>query len=361
MTQKLKNAKTKVEVVHKNCTYNCKHCFVSATESASPEVSRETAQKLKDNGYDVSIWTSSMEKEGALKLRSEFGQWRSGNGDANCIVELRDTLPHYMDDAPDGSPLGFSLHGHTAQIHNLLVRDEDNFDRVVETLQEAHRRGLEKYFVNHVVHKKNYKHLADFTELMADLKVPHYRITKLVATPAVLENVPSLLMDPEEIHEVIRQANILREQYRGTVIVGVATFGFGALFTKKRYKLTTALCKLSPMQLRHHCQSGLEVFAVHAETKDVYPCRYFLNANEGKVGTMSDEGKLQFDQHSWKADFHQHISKIEEPCRSCGVLKWCGGGCRATATAEHAQYTGEWNPYAGLKSCPVAGGVFLEY
>ena len=97
-------------------------------------------------------------KKGAIKLRNEYGQWRSGKGKADCIVELRDSLPHYMEDAPDDSPFGFSLHGHTDEIHNYLVRDPKNFDRVCATLKEAHERGIEHYFVNHVVHKKNFQH-----------------------------------------------------------------------------------------------------------------------------------------------------------------------------------------------------------
>ncbi len=361
MTQRLRNSKTKVEVLHKNCTYNCKHCFVGTTDATQANASRETADKLEGKGYEVSVWTSSMEKKGALKLRGEYGTPRSGKGKVDCIVELRDSLPHYMEDAPDDSPFGFSLHGHTAEIHNHLVRDPKNFDRVVATLKEAHERGLEKYFVNHVVHKKNFKHLEEFSELMLELKVPQYRITKMVPSPAVMNNVPDLPLDPHEIHDVVRQSNVLRERYRGRLIVGVAVDGFGKLFTKKRYNLIRAMCKMAPMQIRHHCEAGREIFAVDAVTKDVYPCRYFSDVEESKIGKMNDDGQLVFDGPSWKADFHANVQNVEEPCRSCDILKWCGGGCRATATAEHAQFTGEWNPYAGLKSCPVAGGVFLEY
>ena len=316
MTQKLTNAKTKVEVVHKNCTYNCKHCFVASTKAASAEASRETANKLVDKGYEVSIWTSSMEKKGAIKLRNEYGQWRSGKGKVDCIVELRDSLPHYMEDAPDDSPFGFSLHGHTAEIHDHLVRDPKNFDRVCATLREAHERGIQQYFVNHVVHKKNFKHLEEFTQLMAELKVPHYRITKVVSSPSVMENIPELLLEPDEIHQVIRQANSLREKYRGRVIVGVAVDGFGKLFTKKRYNLIKAMCKMAPMQIRHHCEAGREVFAVNAETNEVFPCRYFANAEEGRIGKMDDQGQLIFDTLNWKSDFQANIQQVEEPCRS---------------------------------------------
>jgi hypothetical protein len=130
-----------------------------------------------------------MEKKGAINLRNEFGQWRSGKGKSDCIVELRDSLPHYLDDAPDGCAFGFSLHGHTVELHSVLVRDRKNFDRVAESRKEARRRGVEKFFANYVVHKKNFKYLEEVTQLMVSLKVPLFRITKMVSSPAMVENV----------------------------------------------------------------------------------------------------------------------------------------------------------------------------
>jgi len=302
-----------------------------------------------------------MEKDGAIDLRNEFGQWQAGNGQPDCLVELRDSLPHYMEEMPKGSVFGFSLHGHTPELHNLIVRDKDNFDRVVETLKEAHRRGLKKMFVNHVVHKKNYKHLEEFAELMATLEVPLLRITKLVSSPSAYKNVPELLLDVDEIHATVRETNRLREKFRGRVVVAISEYGFGKLYTKKRYNFVKFLCNLSPVQMRHHCESGRKVFAVSSDNGNVFPCRFFLHADECKVGTITEDGELNLQHPNWKEEFHNNLNNIEEPCASCDILKWCGGACRATAMAEHFQVHGNWNPYAGLKSCPVAAGVYLEY
>lgn len=361
MKRAYKNSDLKLEVVHQNCRYNCRHCFISTKDPATDEEATQVAQQLTDQGYGVSLWTSSMEVDGALDLANSFGPWRAPNGAPDCSIELRDSMPHFMDDAPDAARFGFSLHGHTPELHHLLVRGSGNFEKVVEALKEAKTRGIKDYYVHHVVHKKNYKYLDEFSELMADLGVPHYFITKMVGSPLAMANVPHLLLDPEEIHEIVRAGNRLREEYRGHMFVTLSEYGFGKLLTKKRYRFIKGLCAISPMQIRHHCAAGNNLYAVSARTKDVYPCRFFTNAEECKVGHVNDDGKLELDEHNWKQDFSDNIKNIEEPCRSCGILKWCGGGCRATAMAEYNQLVGGWNPYAGLKSCPVAAGVFLEY
>jgi radical SAM protein with 4Fe4S-binding SPASM domain len=358
---KRKSSEVQLEVVHQNCKYNCRHCFIYTDDRASDEEAKQVAQTLTDQGYGVRVWASSMEADGAMELLSEFGAQLAPDGKPDCSVELRDSIPHFMENPPADSRFGFSLHGHNAELHDLLVRGRGNFDKVVESLREAKRRGLERYYVHHVVHKKNYKHLHEFCQLMEELSVPQFFITKMVGSPQAMKNVPEMLLEPEEIHEIVRLGNTLREQYRGRVVVTLSEAGFGKLFTKRRYSFLKAICSMMPMQMRHHCDAGHNMFAVSASTKDVYVCRFFLSAESCKVGHMNDDGTLELDRPNWKEDFRSNIQKIDEPCRSCGILKWCGGGCRATAMAEHNQLEGEWNAYAGLKSCPTAAGVYLEY
>ena len=56
----------------------------------------------------------------------------------------------------------FSIHGHTAEIHDTLTQAPGSFEQAVRGIQEVKKYEGVVVAINHVVTKLNYKHLADF-------------------------------------------------------------------------------------------------------------------------------------------------------------------------------------------------------
>jgi len=81
---------------------------------------------------------------------------------------------------------------------------------------------------------------------------------------------------------------------------------------------------------------------------------FILNGHTEELHRLLAPEKGSFDRTV--ADIHEGL---EEPCRSCAVLGWCGGGCRAAVLAEHRSRTGVTDVAAGHADCPVALRSFL--
>ena len=70
------------------------------------------------------------------------------------------------------------MHGHNAEIHDLLTQSKGSFEQTIEAIKNIVELGQE-VITNTVVVKQNYKHLPEIAQLLVDLKVSQFQFAFL--------------------------------------------------------------------------------------------------------------------------------------------------------------------------------------
>ena len=60
----------------------------------------------------------------------------------------------------------FSVHGHTAEIHDLLVASKWAFDKLFKWIDNLRSLGFDRIGINHTIVNQNFQYLPDFVELL---------------------------------------------------------------------------------------------------------------------------------------------------------------------------------------------------
>lgn len=338
-----------VEVLHQNCPHDCGHCFLHPTPRSTEERVTEIAQKASAAGHHVVVRTAAGEQKDGIRLLKKFGApWG--------IVPLKDRFPAEAARIPGTSAYEFSLHGHTEGLHRMIVGEPGNFGRTVKAIREAIAAGLPGVFANHVLHKENYRHVEDFYEYARELGLESIVFCKLNATPLAKRRMPDLLFEPGDLEDLIRRMRRLRRRAVRRPQFRVSVESFGVLLSRRQYLRIRAGLLLNQHFKKPFCVCGDEKVTVHAGTGDVYPCQYFVSDSSFRIGRWDPDRGLVLDRNRWCLD---RLQKIEEPCRSCPILPWCGGGCRVVVIAEHLRRTDVKDPYVGYEHCPVANRFWL--
>lgn len=67
----------------------------------------------------------------------------------------------------------FSIHGHDAKLHDLLVADPGSFDQLVKGIENVRACGFKRIHANATVVKQNIVHLPDMGRLLVRLAIEH--------------------------------------------------------------------------------------------------------------------------------------------------------------------------------------------
>ncbi len=338
-----------IEVLHQNCSHDCVHCFLHPTPRSTEERAAEIAREAAEVGHQVDMVVAAGEQKDGIRLLCEFGA-------PGGIVPLKDRLPSEASQIKGVAAYEFSLHGHTEDLHQRIVREKGNFDVTVAAIREAVAAGLPGVFVNHVLHRENYRHVESFYDFARSLGLSRVVFLKLNASPQVRGRVPGLLLERDDLEELIGRLRRLRRRSSPGPGITISAESFGILLSKRKYLQIRARLLLQRSFQRRICMCGDEKITVHAGTGDVYPCRYFVSDPSFRIGSWKPNVGLELNGNGWCLDFPQ---KIGEPCRSCSIFRWCGGGCRASVIAEHLYRTGEVDRYVGHEQCPVANRFWI--
>lgn len=338
-----------IEVLHQNCKHKCAHCFLNTTPPSREEQAEEIGRMAAATGHHVIMYPASGDREDGIRLMGKFGA-------PEGIVALKDRLPDEAAGIPGASGYEFSLHGHTEELHRLIVGERGNFENTVEGIKKAVSTNLPGVFANHVLHRGNYRHVEEFYEFARDLGLSHIVFLKLNPTPQAKDRIRELLLERDDLDDLIRRLRRLRRRANSGPRIKLSVESFGVLLSRFQYLSIRARLLIQPSFRRRMCVCGDEKVTVHAGTGDVYPCRYFVSDSAFRIGRWDPERGLVLDNNGWCLD---RLQKIGEPCRSCPIKRWCGGGCRAAVIAEHLYRTGEVDLYVGYTDCPVANRLWI--
>jgi MoaA/NifB/PqqE/SkfB family radical SAM enzyme len=104
----------------------------------------------------------------------------------------------------------FSLHGHTAALHDRLTRTKDGFDRLMKAMIRAQRSGRVVVNVDVCINRENVRHLEAIVAMCARVGVKEFDLLHIIPQGVAFENRDTLFYDvdahAEDLRKVFRLA-----------------------------------------------------------------------------------------------------------------------------------------------------------
>jgi MoaA/NifB/PqqE/SkfB family radical SAM enzyme len=99
----------------------------------------------------------------------------------------------------------FSLHGHTAELHNRLTQHKGSFERITKAIHRAARDPRVIASIDVVINKQNVGVLDKIVELGIKLGITEYDLLHVIPQSAGYENRDELFYNPREYLPVLRK------------------------------------------------------------------------------------------------------------------------------------------------------------
>lgn len=337
-------------VFHDNCKINCKHCFCKPSAPADLDRTEKLMSRLKERGHRVHLYVTDPKNTDAfdkLVRPDEYG-----------TLQCKDKVdPRKIGEEQLASMgISLSLHGHNAALHDAICQ-KGNFDRTIRALEEAKRLDLKNVRVNCVIFRQNYRYVEEIAELVSRYGVAKLYFLKLAWAGQAREMPDEMFLDKKAYTEFYRIFMRARKKVRRKITIALEPEAWGPLCSSLRIRL---LLILRPFfgKRRRFCECGSAKVTVDAGTGKVYPCYGVVGFDDVCLGRFDDEKGLELDNPVWLGDLFE---KIGEPCRSCGLLDYCGGHCRIRAIENLIRAGAEIDPYVGHDWCPIAMGIRVPF
>ncbi|MBI4879657.1 MAG: SPASM domain-containing protein [Planctomycetes bacterium] len=318
-------------IVHDNCRKGCPHCFCKPADTDDVAATEDLARDLERHGIAHRIYFTD-QLDARLPERHSMVLARPGAAE----FELRSGVHR----------VGFSLHGPDRQTHELLAPPGD-FDAVVSAMERIRRErqdvGVEVFTVVHAHNAARFGELADFARGLGAQTLHAGNLTFAGRARSLPDD---FFLGGAEIARFLRAFPKVRRRARPLRLV--LGDSFGPTWSRLRRLSYRAFLRLAE---RRFCACGEGQVAIKARTREVFPCRFTSTFRELSIGRFDAEQGLVLTE---RGDLRESIG---EPCRSCGVLDVCRGGCRMAAVADALRREGQIDPDAGFRNCPVALGA----
>lgn len=332
---------TLVLVTYRDCSYPCKHCFCEpGPGKGNFESAKEVALKAYKLGYDVYFYASEPD-ERCFDVYKAIGQNLE-----ECSICVRE-LPalNFLERLKDHiGRIGISLHGATKESHEF-VGGANSYEKTIQAIKKVRKIAPKaKLNIWCAVNRRNMNEIKDLVMLARELGADYLSLMKM-GWLGRAKNLPDdAFLTSEDVFQVVKTVEEICEQKLVSKphITLISTWGLNEEQAKKFADGQKAVY----YKTDQYCPAGRQHFTVDSVSKKVWPCHHLVADERFAIGRWTDEG-LVID----KPIYQNLMQNIGEPCKSCDLLKVCGGGCRAEAIAEHMRLTGEYDPYVGLKNC----------
>ncbi|MGC6513728.1 MAG: radical SAM protein [Myxococcota bacterium] len=111
----------------------------------------------------------------------------------------------------------YSLHGHTAELHNRLTQHKNSFRRIVKAIRRSVRDPRMICSVDVVINKQNVGHLDKIVELAAKLGVTEFDLLHVIPQSAGFDNRDVLFYNPRKYLPVLQKVFRLNRHPRFVV------------------------------------------------------------------------------------------------------------------------------------------------
>ena len=331
-----------ITVLDRSCANGCRHCYCDSGRGDLNNA-KTIAFEAFNNNYNVFFYPT-MFTEACFDIQRMLDQEDQG------LIARGDLFNPHDERLGRYSDIDFSIHGSTAEIHELFDAKKGSFDRIIRNVKDVRNNFPEMTIaIWTVVHKKNYFQMGEIVELCYQLGARYIYVAKLAYQGRARNLGPDWFLERDEIIKVLDTLDILNksERYRDKIYAGPRP-NWGMSDEEGRQLRENGETSLKVIKLSDgpYCSAGRSVVTVDSLTNAIYPCQFFVADDRFIMGRW-ENGKANIAYYPFK-DLKEVIG---EPCRNCDLYDICGGGCRAEAIGEHERITGKFDPYVGMINC----------
>ncbi|MFW9995097.1 MAG: SPASM domain-containing protein [Candidatus Odinarchaeota archaeon] len=346
-------------IIDSGCNQDCVHCFLGQKRNKTPtsqELIKSVGDALSKRNLVIDPYpTEPLMNEDSFEAYSWFrpplqkifltsGTAPLARLQVNSLTEKFKEYG-YKD-------IWVSLHGSTAEKHEIVTRTSGSFERVLEFMhklrQIAENDHKIRLSMNLCVHKENIPELAGILELAVQNRIEHVYMIRLFKTPD--NEVPSrLLMNHQALCDALAEISQLRIKYSSKVYIQMSqTWGINFHNPRIYHYLATTLTPV--------CIAAAPRFTVHPGRKKIYPCNLLVGCPDLQMGTLEGEDhEIHFNSLGEKLlKWHQ---EWEERARGscalddCSYSGLCHGSCRAMVVAPSLASGSNLDWFAPFPDC----------
>lgn len=338
---------TSVDIaITKKCNHRCVHCYnVWRTDGDNSDIHKvltdKQVEKITSELVKNNVWRATLtggEPLAELSVLYNFITSLTEHGitlgmNTNLSLMTDEIARHLTEKLHWDNILLTSLPGLLPEICDQITQVSGSYDRIVRGIDICQKYNI-PVGINIVVSKKNMFELERLYDFVSNHKVDYVSITRAIA-PLYDQDNPAFFLDEKEIKYI---ADVLEHVHShfGIRVGSVTPFPLCILKDISKYQDIVSAS----------CAAGISRCSIDAITGDVTACTH----EEHSYGNIYEDGlKVAWDNmHEWREG-----RLVNEECRDCNMLAFCGGECRMIAGTEaHVKY--HLNKNAQIKYTPYA-------
>lgn len=338
---------TSVDIaITKKCNHRCVHCYnVWRADDDNNEVNKVLTdaqiKKITSELVDNKVWRATLtggeplaELRVLYKLITSLMNHGISLGMNTNLSLMTDEIAWCLTkELRWNNILLTSLPGLVPEICDRITQVKGSYNRIVQGIDICQKYNI-PVGINIVVSKKNMFELERLYDFVNNHKVDYVSITRAIAPLYDQEN-PAFFLDEKEIKYIADVLERVHSRF-GIKVGSVTPFPLCILKDISKYQNIVSAS----------CAAGISRCSIDAVTGDITACTH-----EGcSYGNIYEEGL----KAAWKNMYKWRKGMlVNEECRDCNMLAFCGGECRMIAgTESHVKY--HLNKNAKIKYTPYA-------
>jgi radical SAM protein with 4Fe4S-binding SPASM domain len=217
-----------------------------------------------------------------------------------------------------------SILGPTAEIHNEIAQQDLAFEKTIQGIKILQKAKV-PVSVNMVISKKNNNLIRETAKLVKSLGLKSFNATR-AGCPGNCSDFSKFSLDLQEFRSYLEELNDFGNEEKMPVDV-LSAYPLCGIKEVNRYQKFSS----------RRCMAGVNTVTLSA-TGDIRPCGH-IDVSYGNL--MKDDLAVIWQRMiEWRDG-----SLIPETCKSCKLLRQCGGGCRMEAKTRNGSIS-KLDPYA---------------
>lgn len=316
----------------KKCNHKCVHCYnVWRNDDENDEVikvlSDEQIRRIIKELVDNNVWRITITGGEPLSQVDVLYKLIVALKKEGILLGMNTNLSLMTDEIAEHltQKLGWdnilltSLPGLVPEICDKVTQIKGSYNRIVNGIDICEKYNI-PVGINIVISKNNLFELDKLFDFIEQHKIEYVSITRAIA-PLYDQDNPSFFLDEEEIVYIADILEQVHSRY-GIRVGSVTPFPLCILRNISKYKNIVSAS----------CAAGISRCSIDAITGDISACTH----EEKSYGNIYTDGlKIAWDNmFEWRQGL-----LVNEECRECNMLAFCGGECRMIAGTEaHVKY-----------------------
>lgn len=324
---------TSVDIaITKKCNHKCVHCYnVWRTDDDSQELKKvltdQQVEIITNELVKNNVWRATLtggeplaELDVLYKLILSLKQHDIALGmNTNLSLMTEEIAQKLTEEFQWDNIVLTSLPGLTPDICDRITQIPGSYEKIVRGIDICQKYNI-PVGINIVISKDNLYELERLYDFVNQHKVDYVSITRAIA-PLYDQDNPSFFLDEQEIIYIADVLETVHSRF-GISVGSVTPFPLCILKDISKYKDIVSAS----------CAAGISRCSIDAVSGDVTACTH----EEQNYGNIYEDGlkKAWDNMYEWRQGL-----LVNEECRKCDMIAFCGGECRMIAGTEgHVKY-----------------------